>query len=117
MFSRLPIASRCLAWLPAFCTLAATTLPAQAGREAPVSEPPPPSLPVGPALAAASVPSTAPEISLIDPPMLANAAPAQVSPPPAPGAPPPSQNVTINLIRSLVKRGVLPQEDADVLMK
>ena len=64
----------------------------------------------------------------------ASTAAAQVAPPPAPkpepdlmaaaGDPPiklnrpaPSQNVTINLINSLVKRGVLPQEDADALIK
>ncbi len=117
MLSRLPTASRSLAWLPALCTLAATSLPAQAGRELAVNDtPPPPSLPVGPSLAVASSAPEAPP-SLIDPPILANAAPAQASPPPAPSAPAPSQNVTINLIRNLVKRGVLPQEDADALVK
>lgn len=105
---------RSFAWLPAFCTLAATTFCAEAGRELPANEP----LPVGPIIAAATGPNASPEtISLLDAPALANAEPAQAMPPPAPSAPSPSQNVTINLIHNLVKRGLLPQEDADTLIK
>ena len=59
------------------------------------------------------------------PSLLAVAGPAQpeVAAELAPGPqtpaelPPPSQNVTINLINRLVKRGVLPKEDADELIK
>ena len=45
-------------------------------------------------------------------------APAQTATAPAQAAlPPPSQNVTINLINRLVQRGVLPKEDASELIK
>jgi hypothetical protein len=107
MPSRLPISSRSSFWLPTLFALAATTLSVQAGRELPPGEP----LPAGPLLAEVDAPA------LIDPPVLANASTAQIVPPPAPSAPVRSQSVTINLIRSLVKRGLLPQEDADALIK
>jgi hypothetical protein len=101
-----------LAWLPALCALAATTLPAQAGRELAANETVPlPTAAAGGGLVAADA------TALLDPPVLANAAPAQALPPPVTGTPPPSQNVTINLIHNLVKRGLLPQEDADALIK
>ncbi len=112
MPSRLPLAARSLAWLPALCALAATTLPAQAGRELAANETVPlPTAAAGGGLVAADA------TALLDPPVLANAAPAQALPPPVTGTPPPSQNVTINLIHNLVKRGLLPQEDADALIK
>ncbi len=48
--------------------------------------------------------------------LLAVSSPAQAADAPAPRAPR-SQNVTINLINRLVERGLLPQSDADELIK
>jgi hypothetical protein len=113
MLSRLPFAVRSFAWLPALCALAATPLPAPAGRELAANEPVSITLPI----AVGGGPATPDATALLDPPVLANAAPVQALPPPVTGAPPPSPNVTINLIRNLVKRGLLPQEDADALLQ
>jgi len=110
MLSRLSTASRSLAWLPALCTLAATTLPAPAGRELAVNTSTVPAVPT----------DTPPEklpVFTEPPPLFAAATSLQANPPPVAAAPAPSQNVTINLIRNLVKRGLLPQEDADALIK
>lgn len=101
--------------------------PAWAGRELPPGKTLAEMLPLesAPVIAAATTPAT---------PIATEAAPpAQVVPPPAPkpeadlmaaaeppiklDRPSPSQNVTINLINRLVERGVLPKEDAELLIK
>lgn len=51
----------------------------------------------------------------VEPPILVSNPSSTVEPPPP--SVPPSQSVTINLINRLVQRGVLPQEDADELIK
>lgn len=78
--------------------------------------------PKPPELAPAVGPATTPSPFQPRPEAAKEVHPAE-SPPSAQTAPPadsavsPSDNVTINLIRRLVKRGVLTQEDADELLK
>ncbi len=112
MSPRFPLA-RSIAWLPALLTLSVSTVPLWAGQPVPASTSP---------VTVPEAPSNTPVDQLPvfqdQLPLIAvNTPPGQVTPPPAPAAPGPSQNVTINLIRSLVKRGLLPQDEADELIK
>ncbi len=119
----------------------AGTLPGWAGREMPSAKGLGELLPLEglPVIAAASTPAPPVESAPNTPSVTAaNTTPAgtpagvpQVAPPPAAaepnlmaaaaapigGQPAPSQNVTINLINRLVERGVLPKEDAELLIQ
>ncbi len=137
-FARHRRLSRSALLLAAACTAA---LPGWAGRELPPEKSLGELLPLEnlPVLAAVTTPAVAAGTSTpadavantapANPPPVA-AGPAQVAPPPASvaepnlmaaapitGRPAPSQNVTINLINRLVERGVLPKEDADLLIQ